>query len=50
MGGGGGWTMKIFFLSTGFQWPTPKSFDKIGGPTPGVGTEITSDPPPNQNQ
>ena len=22
--------MKIFLLSTGFQWPTPELFDKIG--------------------
>ena len=43
-------TMKIFFLSTGFQWPTPKLFDKIGAAHPWSGTEKTSDPPPNQNQ
>ena len=29
-GGGWGWAMKIFLLSTGFQWPTPELFDKIG--------------------
>ena len=48
--GGGGWSMKIFFLSTGFQWPTPESFDKIGAAHSWSGTEKTSDPPPNQNQ
>ena len=42
--------MKFFFLSSGFQWPTPKSFDKIGAAHPWSGTENTSDPPPNQNQ
>ena len=45
--GGGLW---IFFLSTGFQWPTPELFDKIGVAHPWSGTEKTSDPPPNQNQ
>ena len=39
-----------FFLSTGFQWPTPELFDKIGAAHPWSGTEKTSDPPPNQNQ
>ena len=47
---GGGWAMKIFFLSTGFQWPTPELFDNIGAAQPWSGTEKTSDPPPNQNQ
>ena len=42
--------MKNFFLSTGFQWPTPELFDKIGAAHPWSGTEKTSDPPPNQNQ
>ena len=42
-GGGGG-------LSTGFQWPTPELFVKIGAAHPWSGTEKTSDPPPNQNQ
>ena len=49
-GEGGGWSMKIFFLSTGFQWPTLELFDKIGAAHPWSGTEKTSDPPPNQNQ
>ena len=40
----------FFFLSTGFQWPTPELFDKIGAAHPWSGTEKTSDPPPNQNQ
>ena len=44
--GGGGWAIKIFFLSTGFQWPTPELFDKIGVAHPWSGTEKTSDPPP----
>ena len=48
--GGGGGAMKIFFLSTGFQWPTPELFDKTGAAHPWSGTEKTSDPPPNQNQ
>ena len=48
-GGGGGGLWK-FFLSTGFQWPTPELFDKIGAAHPWSGTEKTSDPPPNQNQ
>ena len=42
--------MEFFFLSTGFQWPTPELFDKIGVAHPWSGTEKTSDPPPNQNQ
>ena len=45
---GGGY--EKFFLSTGFQWPTPELFDKIGATHPWSGTEKTSDPPPNQNQ
>ena len=49
-GGGGGVVYEIFFLSTGFQWPTPELFDKIGAAHPWSGTEKTSDPPPNQNQ
>ena len=49
-GGGEGWAMEIFFLSTGFQWPTPEFFDKIGAVHPWSGTEKTSDPPPNQTQ
>ena len=40
--------MKKFFLSTGFQWPTPELFDKIGAAHPWSGTEKTSDPPPKQ--
>ena len=47
---GGGWAMNFFFLSTGFQWPTPELFDKIGATHPWSDTEKTSDPPPNQNQ
>ena len=43
--GRGGWLWK-FFLSTGFQWPTPELFDKIGAAHPLSGTEKTSDPPP----
>ena len=48
----GGWGVgyENFFLSTGFQWPTPKSFDKIGAAHHWSGTEKTSDPPLNQNQ
>ena len=46
----GGGAMKIFFLSTGFQWPTPELFNKIGAAHTWSGTEKTSDPPPNQNQ
>ena len=38
--------MKIFFSSTGFQWPTPELIDKIGAAHPWSGTEKTSDPPP----
>ena len=49
-GGGGGVGYKNFFLSTAFQWPTPKLFDKIGVTHPWSGTEKTSDPPPNRNQ
>ena len=49
-GGGGGGGYENFFLSTGFQWPTPELFDKIGAAHPWSGTEKTSDPPPNQNQ
>ena len=45
---GGGY--EFFFLSTGFQWPTPELFDKIGAAHPWSGTEKTSDPTPNQNQ
>ena len=48
--GGGGGGLWIFFLSTGFQWPTPELFDKIGAAHPWSGTEKTSDLPPNQNQ
>ena len=48
--GGGRVVYEIFFLSTGFQWPTPELFDKIGAAHPWSGTEKTSDPPPNQNQ
>ena len=44
---GGLWN---FFLSTGFQWPTPELFDKIGAAHPWSGTGKTSDPLPNQNQ
>ena len=42
--------MNFFFLSTGFQWPTPELFDKIGAADPWVsqkvrsGTERTSAP------
>ena len=48
--GGGGGGYKNFFLSTAFQWPTHKLFDKIGVAHPWSGTEKTSDPSPNQNQ
>ena len=48
--GGGGVGYENFFLSTGFQWPTPEFFDKIGAAHPWSGTEKTSDPPPNQTQ
>ena len=53
--GGGGWAMKFFFLSTsGFQWPTPEIFDKIGVAYPWSGTEKTrknrKNQPPYQNQ
>ena len=44
--GGGRGAMKIFFLSTGFQWLTRELFDKIGVAHPWSGTEKTSDPPP----
>ena len=46
----GGGAIKIVFLSTAFQWPTPELFDKIGVAHPWSGTEKTSDPPPNRNQ
>ena len=41
----------IFFLSTGFQWPTPELLDKIGAAHPWSGTEkLVTHPRSNQNQ
>ena len=40
----------LFFLNTGFEWPTPELFDKIGAAHSWSDTEKTSDPPPNQKQ
>jgi len=48
--GGAWWWAMNFFLSTGFQWPTPELFDKLGAAHPWSGTEQTSDLPPYQNQ
>jgi len=47
---GGEWAMKNYFLSTGFQWPTPELLEKIGAAHPWSGTEKLTDPPPKQNQ
>ena len=39
---------EFFFLRTGFQWPTPELFDKIGAAHLWSGTEKTSDPRPTK--
>ena len=47
-GGGGGGAMKIFFLGTGFQCPTPSYLTKLGRPTPGVAQKKLVTHPPTK--
>ena len=40
--------MKIFFLGTGFQCPTPSYLTKLGRPTPGVAQKKLVTHPPTK--